>query len=153
MLGSRVLMQVLMVLIVSGAILAGTPAAEARLRTVTKRHDVAVSCVSHDGEGFCEPVFWVALNTVNKLVVSFPANPDHCTPIAIRFAYDGVIRSTRYPLAPGGKITADFASIVTSGAHTIGVIAQDWPGGPCQDGPLSSYEGKLKVETNKRVRR
>jgi hypothetical protein len=142
---------VILALGVPAALLGPAPAVEARSRTVTKTHDVAVFCQTHDADGWCYPVFSVPLKTTGKLIVWFTASATHCTPIAVRLGIDGQISGIQYPVDPGGRVGVDFTSSIAPGAHTVSVIARDWPDG-CE-GPLVAWGGTLKVTTSKRVRR
>lgn len=145
---------VILTLGVPAALLGPAPGVAARSRTVTKTHNFAIICQINDPEGWCDPAYSVPLKTTGKLIVWFTASTDStalCTPIALRFGIDGQISGIQYPVDPGGRVGVDYTTSIAPGAHTVSVIARDWPGG-CE-GDLVSWGGTLKVTTSKRVRR
>ena len=146
---------VILVVGVPGALL-GPDSAAARTRLVRKTHEVAVTCEETDNGGYCLPYYKQKVSTRKVLRFAFVANPAHCTPIEVLIWVQSPTNTYYGPflVAPGAS-----TGVVDPGpagdAQAIFLWARDAPGGSgsCPDGPLSSWEGTLKVTTSQRVRR
>ena len=134
----------------------GPDSAAARTRLVRKSYAVSVACTSWDNDGTCQPPYIQKVRTRKVLRFAFVANPAHCTPIEVLIWVQSPTNTYYgpYRLAPGAS-----TGVVDPGpegeAQAIYLWARDAPGGSgsCADGPLSAWEGTLKVTTSERVRR
>lgn len=154
----RLVMLTVAVLLIIGApaVLLGADPTMAKTRTVTKRYPVAVTCQVSISPT-CYPFFTVLGSTAGKLTAEFTANPNHCTPVNLRYAVNGrpVSKITPYfKLEPGGT-TGRVSLGPRDGRFTLMLYVGDAAGGGvgCPDGPLTAYEGTLTVQTTKRVKR
>ena len=132
----------------------GHDSAAARTRLVRKSYAVSVSCTSWDNDGTCQPPYIQEVRTSKVLRFEFIANPAHCTPIDVLIWVQSPTNTYYgpYRVAPG-----ESTGVVDPGpegsARSLFLWARDAPGGPCAEGPLSAWEGTLKVTTSQRVRR
>jgi len=142
-------------LLVAAFWFAGLEPAAAETKRVKQTFDVSVVCSPPSTT--CPQDFRKRVHTAGVFKLKFIASPLHCTPIyASLFGDDRrellLDGGDHGPLDPGEST----GWVNLSGAAPGGITAivgnvQDAPGGTCPDGPISSWEGKLKVMTSKRV--